>query len=80
MLGADHPDTLGTRNNLALAVREAGDPARAAKLFEALLEDRVRLQALGADHPNTLATRANLAVARDRLGQRSEAVADLRAL
>ena len=47
-------------------------------LFEALLEDRLRV--LGADHPHTLDTRANLAVARYRDDQQSQAVEDLRSL
>ncbi|MGK2349046.1 tetratricopeptide repeat protein [Actinomyces sp. W5033] len=61
VLGADHPDTLTTRNNLASAVRDSGAPARAASMLEKLLEDMVRV--LGADHPGTLTTRGNLASA-----------------
>ena len=59
MLGADHPDTLSTRNNLALAYRDAGRTAEAITLHEQTLADRERV--LGADHPDTLTTRDNLA-------------------
>ena len=61
MLGADHPDTLASRNNLALAYRDAGRTAEAITLFEQTLADRERV--LGANHPDTLATRNNLAAA-----------------
>ena len=59
VLGADHPDTLSTRNNLAIAYRDAGRTAEAITLDEQTLADRERV--LGADHPDTLSTRNNLA-------------------
>ena len=62
MLGADHPDTLTSRNNLAGAYYAAGDLGRAIPLFEQALADCVRV--LGADHPQTKTVRANLAAAR----------------
>ena len=52
MLGADHPDTLQTRNNLANAYQAAGRTAEAITLHEQTLADRERV--LGADHPDTL--------------------------
>ena len=61
VLGADHPDTLTSRNNLAAAYRAAGDLGRAIPLHEQTLADRQRV--LGADHPDTLASRNNLAAA-----------------
>ena len=61
MLGADHPDTLGSRNNLADAYQAAGDLGRAIPLYEQTLADRQRV--LGADHPDTLGSRNNLAYA-----------------
>ncbi|MGK2348061.1 tetratricopeptide repeat protein [Actinomyces sp. W5033] len=61
LLGADHPDTLATRGNLASAALAAGDPGRAAGMFSELLKDQLRL--LGPEHPDTLATRGNLASA-----------------
>ncbi len=62
MLGADHPHTLGSRNNLAGAWQEAGDLGRAIPLLEQALADSVRV--LGADHPQTKTVRGNLAAAR----------------
>jgi Tetratricopeptide repeat len=65
LLGADHPDTLSSRNNLAYAYEAAGDPARAIPLLEQTLADSVRV--MGADHPQTKAVRANLTAARQHL-------------
>ena len=59
VLGADHPDTLATRDNLATAYRAAGRTAEAITTYEQNLAARERV--LGADHPDTLATRDNLA-------------------
>ena len=72
ILGADHPDTLTVRNNLAGAYKSAGHLAEAIELFEQVLVDRVRV--LGPDHPDTLNTRNNLAVAYDSVGRFAEAV------
>jgi hypothetical protein len=57
--GAEHPDTLTTRGNLARWTGEAGDAAGARDQFAALLPIRERV--LGPEHPDTLATRASLA-------------------
>ncbi len=59
VLGAEHPDTLTTRANLAYWTGQAGDAAAARDQFAALLPLRERI--LGAEHPDTLTTRANLA-------------------
>ncbi|WP_326824620.1 tetratricopeptide repeat protein [Streptosporangium sp. NBC_01756] len=59
VLGADHPDTLGSRNNLASVYESAGDLGRAIPLYKQNLADSIRV--LGADHPNTLSSRNNLA-------------------
>jgi Tetratricopeptide repeat len=61
VLGADHPDTLTSRNNLAYAWQAAGDLGRAIPLYEQTLADSVRV--LGADHPQTKTVRGNLAAA-----------------
>jgi hypothetical protein len=53
------PSTLTTRHDNAFWIGECGDAARALRLFEELLPDRVRV--LGPAHPDTLATRHNLA-------------------
>jgi hypothetical protein len=57
--GAEHPDTLGTRANLAYWTGMTGDAAGARDQYAALLPVRERVQ--GAEHPGTLTTRANLA-------------------
>ena len=49
VLGPDHPDTLASRNNLAVAYQAAGRTAEAIPLFERTLAACERL--LGADHP-----------------------------
>ncbi|MFF4291437.1 tetratricopeptide repeat protein, partial [Streptomyces sp. NPDC001633] len=53
-----HPDTLTSRNNLALAYQEAGDLNRAVPLYEQTLTDCERL--LNNDHPLTRTLRENL--------------------
>ena len=72
VLGADHPDTLTVRNNLAGAYKSAGRLAEAVELFERVLADRVRV--LGPDHPDTLAARNNLAGAYYFAGRFGEAI------
>ena len=57
-LGAEHPDTLTVRGNLARWTGEAGDAAGARDQFAALLPIRERVS--GAEHPDTLAVRGNL--------------------
>ena len=59
VLGAEHPDTLTTRGNLARWTGDAGDPAAARDQYAALLPVRERV--LGPEHPDTLTNRANLA-------------------
>ena len=71
-LGPDHPDTLTTRGNLALAYRESGNLQKAIDMFEDVLTDCTRL--LGPDHPDTLTTRNNLALAHQDAGLLSTAI------
>ncbi|SEF24747.1 Tetratricopeptide repeat-containing protein [Amycolatopsis pretoriensis] len=59
LYGPDHPNTLGSRNNLANAMARAGNYSDAEVAYRSLLEDTERV--LGADHPGTLACRNNLA-------------------
>jgi tetratricopeptide (TPR) repeat protein len=72
VLGADHPETLRTRNNLGIAYRAAGKMTEAITLFEQNLADQERV--LGADHPDTLAGRNNLAIAYREAGRTAEAI------
>ncbi|MFI7708527.1 tetratricopeptide repeat protein [Nonomuraea sp. NPDC049480] len=72
VLGADHPDTLNSRNNLAYVCRKAGDLTRAIPLYEQALADRERV--LGAEHPDTLTSRNNLALAYQMAGDLTRAI------
>ena len=72
VLGPDHPDTIGSRGNLAIAYQDAGRAAEAIPLQEQTLADRERV--LGPDHPDTLASRGNLAVAYRDAGRAAEAI------
>jgi eukaryotic-like serine/threonine-protein kinase len=58
-LGADHPDTLTSRSNLAAALRDAGRVPEAIALDEETL--KLRTTTLGPDHVDTLKSRNNLA-------------------
>ena len=66
MLGSDHPDTLTTWGNLAVAYRKAGRTAEAIALYQRNLADRERV--LGSDHRDTLRTRSHLDHARQKAG------------
>ena len=59
VLGAEHPDALTARGNLARWTGRAGDPAGARDQFAALLAACERV--LGAEHPDTLRVRRSLA-------------------
>ena len=60
MLGADHPDTATSLNNLALMRGIQGRYAEAAPLFKEAVEIMERV--LGAEHPNTKIMRKNYEV------------------
>ena len=72
VLGADHPDTLHSRNDLALAYQEAGRPNDAIPLLEETLT--ARTQILGPNHPHTLTSRNNLAAAYYAAGRLNDAI------
>ena len=76
LLGPDHPDTLASWNNLAIACQEAGRKAEAVRLHERALAGRERV--LGPDHPDTLASRNNLATAYQQMGWAAEAISSFR--
>jgi serine/threonine protein kinase len=71
-LGPDHPDTLRSMNNLALAYKDAGFLDKALPLYEQMLET-TKAQ-FGPDHPNTLVATNNLARAYQDAGQLDKAV------
>ena len=72
VLGPDHPDTLNSRNSLAIAYRDAGRTGEEISLHEQNLAARERV--LGPDHPNTLTSRNNLANAYQDAGRTGEAI------
>jgi tetratricopeptide (TPR) repeat protein len=72
LLGADHPDTLQSRNNLGEAYRAAGRVTEAISLHQQNLAVRERV--LGGDHPDTLTSRNNLAVAYVTVGRATKAI------
>ncbi len=72
-LGADHPDTLATQHNLALAYREAGQYAEAITLFEQVRDAFGKTP--GADRQETLSTLDNLAGTYLHAGKIPEAIA-----
>jgi len=76
--GADHPDSLITRSNIAHWTGQCGDPAGALRLLRELLPDQERV--LGPDHPDTLGIRSNIAYWTARCGDPAGALRLLREL
>jgi hypothetical protein len=71
ILGAEHPDTLASRGNLANAYQGAGRTHDAIAIYEPLVADLERV--LGAEHPDTLGSRGNLASAYEAAGRSADA-------
>ena len=67
LLGADHPDTLNVRNNLAVAYYSVGRLAEAIDEWEELLPDCRRV--LGPEHPFTKQVKNILEMARCEMNQ-----------
>lgn len=76
LLGAEHPHTLGTRNNLAVALSSQGNHAEAEVEHREVMVIRERM--LGAEHPDTLRSRNNLANVLRSQGKYAEAEAEHR--
>jgi tetratricopeptide (TPR) repeat protein len=72
VLGDDHPETLDSRHNLAVAYRSAGRLDVAISLQEQVLADQRRV--LGDDHPDTLIAGNQLAIAYRLAGRLDEAI------
>ena len=72
VLGADHPDTLTSKNNLANSYWSAGRVEEAISLNEETLEARERVQ--GADHPDTLISKISVAASYRSAGRVEEAI------
>jgi serine/threonine protein kinase len=71
-LPPDHPNTLATLNDLAVAYQAAGRFREAVRLLDQVKEASEKK--LGADHPHTLITLNDLAVAYQAAGRFREAV------
>ncbi|MGW3607328.1 tetratricopeptide repeat protein [Micromonospora sp. NPDC005161] len=72
VLGPDHPETLESRNDLALAYQAVGRLDEAIDLYQRTLADRERV--LGPDHPDTLASRNTLGGAYRLVGRLDESI------
>src|SRR5690349_19841523 len=77
-LGADHPDTLGTRFSLAREMAACGDHAGAEEEFRAVFTARARK--LGPDHHDTLIARFNIAQQMAARGNHARAEEEFRGL
>ena len=73
VLGADHPDTLASRNNLAARLPGGGGPGPGHPAATSRPWP-TGVRVLGADHPDTLASRNNLADAYESAGDLGRAI------
>jgi serine/threonine protein kinase/tetratricopeptide (TPR) repeat protein len=71
-LGQDHPDTLFTRNNLAMAYQRTGQVQKAIEFYEVVLQ--AQEARLGKNNPDTLKMRNNLALAYQAAGRPEKAI------
>jgi hypothetical protein len=76
VLGADRPDTLAVRHEIARMMAERGDHAGAEAEYRDVLAARLRV--LRADHPDTLATRHEIARMMAARGDHAGAEAEYR--
>jgi tetratricopeptide (TPR) repeat protein len=71
VLGAEHPSTLTSANELAVCLSYQHKHADAERINREVLE--VHKRVLGAEHPNTLSAAGNLAVSLSKQGKHAEA-------
>ena len=71
-LGPEHPNTLGSLNNLAILYRNQGKFELAEPLYQQAL--MTYEQVLGTDHLNTIKVRENYADLQEKMKQKKEAV------
>jgi tetratricopeptide (TPR) repeat protein len=76
LLGAEHPDVLAARHQLARVLVKHGQREQAETELKHVL--KARRKVLGNNHPSTLATRNQLAWTRHVLGRDNEAEPELR--
>ena len=74
VLGAEHPGTLTTANNLARSLSRQGKHAEAEEMRREVLAVRKRVQ--GAEHPDVLTVASNLAIPLSSQGKHAEAGGD----
>ena len=72
VLGADHPDTATTYNNIGLVYYSLGDYEKALEWYEKALA--IQEKVLGADHPVTAATYNNIGLVYYSLGEHEKAL------
>jgi eukaryotic-like serine/threonine-protein kinase len=77
-LGPEHPDTLRSMNNLAVAYRQAGRVVEAVPLHER--DFKISAARLGPDHPDTLTSMSNVGTAYRLTGRTAEAITVLEAV
>ena len=71
-LGADHPDTIGSMNNLGAGYAALGRTVDAIELLEQVL--KIRRKNMGNDHPLTLGSMTSLAGRYAEMGRTAEAL------
>jgi len=71
VLGAKHPDTLTTLNNLAVLADDCGEDESAAELFVRVLP--ARTEVLGIDHADTIDSACGLRTAMQKRGKHDKA-------
>src|SRR5436190_106243 len=73
VLGKDHPNMLGSMNNLAVSLNQQGKYAEAEAMHRQMLQ--LQETVLGKDHPYTLRSMNNLAGSLHQQGKYAEAEA-----
>jgi tetratricopeptide (TPR) repeat protein len=71
VLGLEHPNTLNSMNNLAVALGQRGKLLEATEIHQQIYRRRLRL--FGYWHPQTITSMSNLSIILQRAGQLTEA-------
>lgn len=72
ILGAEHPDTLKSKNNLGIGYSGIGDHKKALEMYEECYETKKRI--LGEEHPDTLVSKNNVAGEYSDMGDHKKAL------
>jgi hypothetical protein len=70
VVGAEHPDTLTSQNNLAGVLRDLGRLEESEAEYRVVVDARGRV--LGTEHPDTVASRRALDAVLTKLGRLTE--------